>query len=129
MSYDDAGHEGLVARLLKFEDGARQRCTCRSDLENCRACDCGLAADAIVAQRKAMARLVKVNAELRLALRPAPTKIAQAGVLEQIKLLALTAGSPGELSMHLTLSRIVRLCIDAGIKAHLVELKELHHGN
>lgn len=61
--------------------------------------------------------------------RPAPTKIAQAGVLEQIKLLALTAGSPGELSMHLTLSRIVRLCIDAGIKAHLVELKELHHGN
>jgi hypothetical protein len=61
--------------------------------------------------------------------RPSPPEIGQASALEQIKLLALTAGSSGELSTSLALSRIVRLCIDAGVKAHLAELKELHHGN
>lgn len=57
--------DDLVARLLKFEGGARQQCTCRSDLENCRACDCGLAADVIVAQRKALLRLLARRDTLR----------------------------------------------------------------
>lgn len=60
-----ASDDSLVARLLKFEDGARQQCTCRSDLENCRACDCGLAADVIVAQRKALLRLLARRDTLR----------------------------------------------------------------
>jgi hypothetical protein len=49
--------------------------------------------------------------------------------LEQIKLLALTAGGEGGMDTHAALSRIVRICINAGVKAHLTELKELDHAD
>ncbi len=43
--------------------------------------------------------------------------------LERIKLIALTAGGAGEIDTHSALSRIVRICLDAGVTANLTELR------
>jgi hypothetical protein len=48
----------------------------------------------------------------------------QRTTLEEIKLLALTAGGNGEMDTHAALSRIVRLCIAAGVSEHLSALRE-----
>jgi hypothetical protein len=48
-------------------------------------------------------------------------KLRQA--LREVKLLALTAGAPGEIAMPAALSRMVRLCLDADISERISELR------
>lgn len=50
---------GLIARLRKFGEFAKQQCQCPSDMPNCTACDCALAADEIKRLRAALRDIVE----------------------------------------------------------------------
>lgn len=80
---------------------------------SCRQSEARHIADKIVAPLIAKRDALKARgAELELA-------------LSRVKLIALTAGAPGELSVKGAFSRIVRIALDAGIDAQLCELRKI----